>query len=86
MSSSNDKPNSPDLCASSSKDPPPPLESGQAESDGFTTPKKFQLQSLRTISPVKGITPKSDFSASSSKDHPLRMISEDHEDSVDDAR
>ena len=56
MSSSDDEAQSPELGACSSKDPPPPLESGQTESDPFTTPtKKSMRRNLTLCSPEKGI-------------------------------
>ncbi len=42
MSSSEDEAQSPELGASSSKDPPPPLESG----DAFTTPTKQKCRAI----------------------------------------
>ena len=56
MSSSEDEAQSPELGASSSKDPPPPLESGQTGSDPFTTPTKESMRRNLTLrSPEKGI-------------------------------
>ena len=56
MSSSEEEAQSPELGASSSKDPPPPLESGQTESDPFTTPTKESMRRNLTLrSPEKEI-------------------------------
>ncbi len=67
MSSSEDEAQSPELGASSSKDPPPPLESG----DPFTTPtKKCLRRNLSLRSPEKGIPPDTDLGASGSQDLP----------------
>jgi hypothetical protein len=61
MSSSEDEAQSPELGASSSINPPPPLESGQTESDDFTTPTKKSLRRnlmvLTLVSPEKEIPP-----------------------------
>ncbi len=85
MRSSEEEAQSPELGASSSKDPPPPLESGQTESDDFTTPtKKSLLRNLNAISPVKGIPPDTGLGASSSKDLPSDSDSES-DDSEDDS-
>jgi hypothetical protein len=85
MSSSQDEAQSPELGASSSKDPPPPLESRQTESDDFTMPtKKSMQQNLNVISQVKGIPPNTELGASSSKDLPSGSDSES-DDSEDDS-
>ncbi len=54
-----------------SKDPPPPHESGQTESNDFNTPTKKSLRrNLKVLSPEKAIPPETDLGASSSKDRP----------------
>jgi hypothetical protein len=69
MSSSEDEAQLPELGASSSKDPPHPLESRQTESDVFTTPTKKSLRrNLKALSPEKAVPPDTDLGASGSKD------------------
>jgi hypothetical protein len=85
MSRSEDEAQSPELGASGSQDPSPPLESRQTESDDFTTTTKKSLRrNLNVIIPVKGIPPNTDLGASSSKDLPSGSDSESH-DSEDDS-
>ncbi len=76
-SSSEDQSQSPELGAISYKDPSPPLESRQTESDDFTTQtKKSLLRNLKMLSPEQAIPPDTDLGSSGSKDLPSDFDSE----------